>query len=114
VVTTGKPHTGVLHYTAPPVIGGVEAVIQAHARVFVEAGYPVTVVAGWSEETALPPGVGFVRIPEMDSRYQAIVETNRVLERGEVPDGFDSLVDRLVESLAETLECFDSLTTPQA
>jgi glycosyltransferase involved in cell wall biosynthesis len=107
-VTTGKPHTAVLHYTAPPVIGGVEAVIQAHARVFVEAGYPVTVVAGWGEGAALPVGVGFVRIPEMDSCYQAIMGAGEILERGEVPDGFDGLVDRLVESLAESLDRFDN------
>ena len=109
MVTTGQPHTAILHYTAPPVVGGVEAVIQAHARAFMEAGYPVTVVAGWGDGGALPPGVEFVRISEMDSRFQEIVEASEFLERGEVPNGFGSLVDQLEESLAETLARFDNV-----
>ena len=60
------PKTAFLHYTAPPIVGGVEAVIQAHSQVFLEAGYPVTVVAGWGENAALPPGAVFLRIPTMD------------------------------------------------
>ena len=39
-------NTAILHYSAPPVVGGVEAVISAHAEVFQRNGYPVTVVAG--------------------------------------------------------------------
>ena len=109
MVTTDRTQTAILHYTAPPVVGGVEAVIQAHAHVFVEAGYPVTVVAGWGEQTALQPGAEFVCIPVMDSRYQEIVEVSKALERGEVPDGFDSLVSRLTESLTATLGRFDNV-----
>jgi glycosyltransferase involved in cell wall biosynthesis len=109
VVKASKPKTAILHYTAPPVIGGVEAVLHEHARVFVEAGYPVTVVAGWGTRDALPLGAKFVRIPEMDSRYQEIVEASEALERGEMPDGFDSLVDRLLESLTATLAHSDNV-----
>jgi glycosyltransferase involved in cell wall biosynthesis len=109
MVTTGRPQTAIVHYTAPPVIGGVEAVIREHARVFVEAGYPVTVVAGRGERTAFPPGAEFVRVPVMDSRCQEIVEASEALERGEVPDGFDGLVARLLESLTATLDRFDNV-----
>jgi hypothetical protein len=42
----GKPPIAILHYSAPPVVGGVEAVIAAHVKTFQEAGYPVTVIAG--------------------------------------------------------------------
>jgi mannosylglucosylglycerate synthase len=109
VVKASKPKTAILHYTAPPVIGGVEAVLHEHARVFVEAGYPVAVVAGWGTRDALPPGAEFVRIPEMDSRYQEIVKASEALERGEMSDGFDSLVDRLLESLTARLAHFDNV-----
>ena len=102
-----RPQTAILHYTAPPIVGGVEAVIQAHARVFVEAGYPTSVVAGWGEQKALPPGTGFTRIPEMDSRYQEVVEISAALEQGQVPSGFDHLVNRLIEALTTTLGQFD-------
>jgi len=101
--------TAVLHYTAPPVVGGVEAVIQAHARVFVEAGCPVSVVAGWGEHKALPPATGFIRIPEMDSRYREVVRMSAALEQGRVPSGFDDLANRLVEALTTILDRFDNV-----
>jgi glycosyltransferase involved in cell wall biosynthesis len=92
-----------LHYTAPPVVGGVEAVIQAHARVLVAAGYPVTVVAGWGEASALPSGATLIRVPEMDSQYRQIAEISAHLEQGEVPPDFEVMVDRLVEALGPAL-----------
>ncbi len=104
-----RPETAVLHYTAPPVVGGVEAVIQAHAQAFIEAGYPVTIVAGRAEQTALPSGTGFVRIAEMDSRYQQLVQANMVLERGQVPPSFADLVNRLREALTSVLDPFDNV-----
>jgi len=109
VVTTDRTQTAILHYTAPPLVGGVEAVIQAHAHVFVEAGFPVSVVTGWGEQAALQLGVEFVRIPAMDSRYEEIVEVSKALDRGEVPGGFDGLVNRLIESLTATLGRFDNV-----
>jgi glycosyltransferase involved in cell wall biosynthesis len=45
----------------------------------------------------------------MDSRYQEIVEASEALERGEMPDRFDRLVDRLLEALTATLAHFDNV-----
>jgi len=104
-----RPETAVLHYTSPPVVGGVEAVIQAHAQAFIEAGYPITIIAGRGEQAALPSGTDFVRIPEMDSRYQQVVQANMVLERGQVPPGFADLVNRLREALTSVLDPFDNV-----
>ena len=104
-----QPETAILHYTAPPVVGGVEAVIQAHAQAFVQAGYPVTVVAGWGERAALPADAGFVRIPEMDSRYQQVAQAGEALEQGRVPSEFDGLVNSLMGALTPVLERFDNV-----
>jgi glycosyltransferase involved in cell wall biosynthesis len=101
--------TAILHYTAPPIVGGVEAVIQAHARTFVQAGYPVTVVAGWGEATALPAGATFVRIPEMDSQYGRIAELGRHLERGDVPPAFDEAASQLADALKPLLDQFQTV-----
>ena len=49
--------TAILHYSAPPEIGGVEAVIQAHAFQFAKAGLPLTIIAGRGDSEALPVGV---------------------------------------------------------
>jgi glycosyltransferase involved in cell wall biosynthesis len=104
-----QPETAILHYTAPPVVGGVEAVIQAHVQVFIEAGYPVSVVAGRGEEAALPPGAGFVLIPEMDSQHTQVTQASARLEEGRVPPDFDDVVNRLADALAPVLHLFDNV-----
>ena len=39
-------HVGIIHYAAPPVVGGVEQTIFHHARTLIALGHQVTVVAG--------------------------------------------------------------------
>ena len=100
---------GILHFSAPPVIGGVEAVIYAHAQVFVEAGYPVTVIAGRGEQSALPPGVEFVGIPILDTQYPQILAASAELEAGRIPEDFSKLVDEILQVLDPLLAEFDNL-----
>jgi glycosyltransferase involved in cell wall biosynthesis len=103
------PETAILHYTAPPVIGGVEAVIQSHVGAFLEAGYPVTVVAGRGEAAALAPGAGWLQVPEMDSRFEPVMEVTAALEEGRVPPVFEALTGQLAGLLAPVLRGFDTL-----
>ena len=56
-----------LHYTAPPVVGGVKSVIQAHANLLCAHHIPVTVVAGRGDVAALPDGTAFICMPEIGS-----------------------------------------------
>jgi mannosylglucosylglycerate synthase len=104
-----RPLTAMLHYTAPPTIGGVESVIQAHAGAFLRAGYPVAVVAGQGEGEALPPGVRLIRIPEIDSRHPRVVEMSEQLKKGRVPDGFEAFSRGLARNLKDSLGAFDNL-----
>jgi glycosyltransferase involved in cell wall biosynthesis len=104
-----KPRTAILHYTAPPIVGGVEAVIKAHTEVFVQEGYPVAVIAGRGEADALAAGVELILIPELDSQHPEIAEMTGVLDSGEVPDGFGAMVERIKDALAPVLERFDNL-----
>src|SRR3989338_2078359 len=41
-----KPKIGLVHYTYPPVVGGVERIVQDQARLFAKYGYRTTVFAG--------------------------------------------------------------------
>jgi mannosylglucosylglycerate synthase len=104
-----KPNIAILHYSAAPVVGGVEAVISAHAGLFMDNGYPVTVVAGNARADSLPEGTGFIRIPEMDTRHPQIVSLNPDLENGRQPSEFAGLVDRLADDLRPRLTGFDNL-----
>ena len=94
----------ILHYSAPPVVGGVEAVIQAHSRLLVEAGYSVTVVAGAGDGGAFSSGVNFVRIAEMDSQHPQILKASQQLEQGRIPVDFEPLASKLEQTLQPILK----------
>jgi glycosyltransferase involved in cell wall biosynthesis len=97
------PRIAVVHYSAPPVVGGVESVILAHVRLLLEVGYPITVVAGKGERQAFPSGAEFVHIPEMDSRHPQVGRISQELEMGRVPDDFGDMVTDLDDALTPLL-----------
>src|SRR5262245_17379445 len=101
------PKIGILHYSAPPVIGGVENVIQAHVRLFVEGGYPTTVLAGRAEKGALPLGAELIQIPELDSQHPQILAMSQELEQGRVPKDFEATVEHLTQILRPSLRTMD-------
>jgi glycosyltransferase involved in cell wall biosynthesis len=103
------PRTAILHYTAPPVVGGVEGVISAHAQTFVDAGYPVAVVAGHGEPEALPEGADLVLVPVINSQHPEIARMSAQLEVGNMPPGFEAMTERLVSTLSPILSRFDNL-----
>ncbi len=97
----------ILHYTVPPVVGGVEAVIQAHTGLLIQAGYHVTLVAGAGDKAALPEGTEFIQIPEMDSRHPQITHASQLFEVGIVPGDFDQLRTQLENKLEDALQAMD-------
>ncbi len=96
-----------LHYSAPPVIGGVENVILAHLRLFLEAGCSTAVVAGRGDHAALPAGAELILIPELDSQHPLILEMSRELDQGHVPVRFEEMVTQLSRTLAPALHTMD-------
>lgn len=99
----------ILHYSAPPIVGGVEAVIKAHQNEFIHAGYSCTVIAGRGNIAALPLNAKFIEIPEIDSQHPEIVKMSRELEAGRVPENFTSLETQLTKLLEPVLREFDYL-----
>jgi mannosylglucosylglycerate synthase len=65
-----KPRLALLHYTAPPVTGGVEWVMAAQARKLREAGYDVRLIAGRGDAEILP---------ELDSRHPDVEDVTERL-----------------------------------
>lgn len=104
-----QSRVALIHYTAPPVIGGVEAVIAAHVRLFLQHGQPVSVIAGRGAAEALPPGAGFIQIPAIDSQHPEVIRLSLQLEQGLVPADFDALVTYLVDVLRPVVRQFDHL-----
>jgi len=90
-----------LHYSTPPVVGGVESVLAHHARLMTEAGHAVKIVAARGE--AWDERIPLVRLPLMDSRHPEVLAIKAELDAGRVPPGFAPLVDAIESALRPAL-----------
>lgn len=90
-----------LHYSAPPVVGGVESVLGTHARLMADAGHHVRIVAGRGAQT--DPRIPFVQIPLADSRHPEVLAVKADLDAGRVPPRFEELTAALTANLREVL-----------
>ncbi len=104
-----KPHVAILHYSALPVIGGVENVIVDHARLLLRAGYPVTILTGRGGNSPALAGANVVMIPEIDSEYPENQEISRALDQGVIPPQFQELQTRIERLLTAALPGQDIL-----
>lgn len=96
-----------MHHSAPPVIGGVESVLEHHARLMSAAGHHVRIVAArgrsWNE------AIEFVRLPLVDSLDEEIFAIKKELDAGRIPPAFPSLVNRLIGLLHSAVSSADVL-----
>src|SRR5687768_14031437 len=72
-----------LHYTAAPIIGGVEGILTEHVRLLAAHGHPTGIIAG--------RGAPDVLLPEIDSRHPQVLAVQAELDAGRVPPAFDTL-----------------------
>ncbi|MBN1557140.1 MAG: glycosyltransferase family 4 protein [Lentisphaerae bacterium] len=98
-----KPRVALLHYSCPPVIGGVEFIIRQHYALLTEHGFPTRLIVGAGGER----GVKTTLIPEMASDGGPLHETVAALRGGRVPDGFDDAVKRTERALVRALRGVD-------
>ena len=101
-----------LHFTTPSVLGGVETVMGTHAAGLLAAGADVAIVAG--RGAAGPRGVEVIRIPELDSRHHAVLDVGAALRRGEVPELYATLRDRIEQALRPHVESADRVVVHNA
>ncbi len=102
-----QPRIAILHYAAPPTIGGVESTIAAHARLFASHGYPVKIIAGRGEpfDSRIPVTI----IRDVDSKSELVLQVNAELVQGIVSKKFQTLVNRLIDTLTNALADCDVL-----
>jgi glycosyltransferase involved in cell wall biosynthesis len=86
-----------LHYSAPPIVGGVESVLAHHARLMADAGHAVRVIAARGEQW--DARVALLRLPLADSRHPEVLAVKSALDIGSVPSGFAHLRDDLQREL---------------
>ena len=96
-----------LHYSAPPIVGGVESVLGHHARLMAEAGHQVQIIAGRGEQT--DPRVPIVHLPLADSRHPEVLAIKAELDAGHLPPNFAKLTDSITATFNEILDDVDVL-----
>ncbi len=96
-----------VHYAAPPIVGGVESVMGQHARLMADAGHHVSIIAGRGEQT--DQRIPFIRLPLVNSRDREILAVKKDLDNGQIPNGFDSLVHKIRSQLLEAIAGADWL-----
>ncbi len=93
-----------IHYSSPPVIGGVEFVLEAQIRFFLEKGFRVKLITGKGEK--LFSNLEFTLIPEMYSLHPKVIETQESLKKGNREE-FERLKKFLIKRLEEALEDYE-------
>lgn len=77
-----------LHYSAPPVIGGVELVLRHQAGIMAD-DHQVQIMAGRGEQ--FDPRIPLINLPLIDSLHPAVLEVKAELDRGKLSSKFDKL-----------------------
>ena len=97
----------ILHYSVPPIVGGVESVIAHHARLMSADEHSVRLIAARGE--ALSERISLRTIPLADSRHERVAKVKAQLDSGEVTADFESLRDELAAQLQDGLSGVDVL-----
>jgi glycosyltransferase involved in cell wall biosynthesis len=96
-----------IHYAAPPIIGGVESIIGQHARLMAEHGHHVSIIAGRGEET--DEKIKFTKIPLVDSRSPEILALKAELDKGQIPEEFKIVTGQIKSQLLKFIKGADWL-----
>jgi glycosyltransferase involved in cell wall biosynthesis len=96
-----------LHYSSPPVVGGVESVLAQHARLMANAGHEVTVLTGRGKtfDERVPVHV----LPRLDSRHPEVMEVKNFLDAGKHTPAFEMLREHIQKELLPELTNCDVL-----
>ncbi|MBK9779666.1 MAG: glycosyltransferase family 4 protein [Anaerolineales bacterium] len=97
----------ILHYSVPPIVGGVESVIAHHARLMSADGHSVRLIA--ARGSAMSEQIPLTYIPLADSRHERVAQVKTQLDRGEATSDLDSLRDELADELKKALTGMDVL-----
>ncbi len=90
-----------LHYSAPPIVGGVESVLEHHAGLMADDGHQVQIIAARGQQG--DPRVKFLEVPLADSRHADILAVKQELDAGLVSQKFHDLTKALERELEPLL-----------
>jgi glycosyltransferase involved in cell wall biosynthesis len=86
-----------IHYTAPPLVGGVESILARQASQLTRAGHQVHILAGRGKTWDAHIPVETVNL--IDIRHPQLLRAKTSLDQGIIPPDFASLVDQIQNEL---------------
>jgi mannosylglucosylglycerate synthase len=96
-----------LHYSSPPIVGGVESVLAQHSRLMTKAGHEVTILAGRGE--VFDERIKVCVLPRLDSRHPDVMEVKEYLDAGKHTPAFEILREKIRHELRTELMGCDVL-----
>ncbi len=96
----------IVHYSYPPVAGGVEFVVRSHAQLFAKDHHQVKVLTGTGKENS--PNIEIKIIPEMKSLSHSYPDIEKELKRGIVSKRFYQLKEVIFKRIKEALKDVDT------
>jgi mannosylglucosylglycerate synthase len=96
-----------IHYSAPPIIGGVESVLASQADIFIRNGHQVRVLAG--RAVAWDDKIQLINIPLLDSRDERILAIKARLDQGNLSAAFEDIVLEIQAAIENNLKGYDVL-----
>ena len=86
-----------LHYTIPPVVGGVEFMIEPLSKLFVKNGWHVSLITG--KGNINKPNIKSTVIPELFPGHPKIIRMQENLKTGSFPDNYELEVTNFEKNL---------------
>ncbi|MEW6407739.1 MAG: glycosyltransferase family 4 protein [Patescibacteria group bacterium] len=102
----------IIHYTAPPIVAGVELVIKDQTTLMAENNYNVKIIAGKGKK--FNPNIEVKIIPEIDPRNKDYLKMRKIFDQGQVPDKLDKYTNQIYRKLESNLKKIDVLIIHQA
>jgi len=91
----------IVHYSYPPIVGGVEFIMQGHAHVLARNGFQVKIIAGQGKDAN--KNVEVVRIKELLQSCAGVRKVTGQLEKARVSRDFYSLKKKIYASIKKAL-----------
>lgn len=98
---TKKKNIALVHYSYPPVIGGVEFIMEAHAKQFAQAGHQVKIITGVGRSVEANISIHRIKDFSTDSEETEIVQEE--LRNGFLTERFGKLKNKLKKEIQKAL-----------
>ncbi len=98
---TKKKNIALVHYSYPPVIGGVEFIMEAHARQFAQAGHQVKIITGVGR--SFEPNISIHRIKDFSADSEETEIVQEELRKGFLTERFEKLKNKLKKEIQKAL-----------